>query len=182
MTKDDRTGSIFFEQGKRLVHIPSGMQFPPRIGRFDRLARPTVFDRMGYNVSVGYSESGWLFRSRRTWVTIYVYPSAVIADTAAGSLEAEFQRAKADLFRLNPDATLVAESAASLTDLEGTVAGWRASFLVQALGAMTTSELQLFRRGVWVLKLRITYGRSRWNPSECGADEFLRVLGCPRGT
>ena len=182
MTVVDHTGTIFFEQGTILVHIPSGMHFPARIGRFDRLPRPTVYDRMGYNVSVGYDESAWVFKSRKAWVTVYVYPSAVISDTTAGSLDAEFLRAKSDLLRLSPDATLVAESAASLTDSEGTVVGRQASFLLRAHGGMTTSEMHLFRRGVWVLKLRLSCRSSRRNANESRSAEFLKMLGCPRGT
>jgi len=157
------------------------MQFPSRIGRFNRLPRPTVYDPMGYNVSVGYNESAWIFKSKRAWGTVYVYPSPMVFDTPAGSLRAEFERAKSELLRLSPDATPLAESDASLTDSEGTVAGRQALFLMHARGALTVSELKVFRRGIWVLKLRLSSHASRRNKNAGRSAEFLRVLGCPRG-
>lgn len=179
----DSTAQVFFEQGGTLVHVPSGMQFPRCVCGFEREERPTVYgSALGLNVSVGYRRRSGFFGSKTTTLTLYVYPGAVIADAPEAALEAEFQRAKADITTIYPDAAIELESYATLPDGECTVAGRRALFRIPGRDGKTLSELQLFRRGVWVLKSRVTIRQSRWTKRDRGATDVLEMLGIPRGT
>jgi hypothetical protein len=182
MTWVDASGSIFFEHQGVLVHLPSGMQFPAEIGRFERVALPTVYDRMGYNVSVGYSRASGFFRTRRTTLTVYVYAGNLMVDAPQGPLHAEFQSSKIDVLKEHPDATLVEELDSTIPDAEGSVSGRVARFRIPAAGRETISEVYLFRRGVWLLKYRVTHEGRPQPAAKSDTSTVMKVLGCQRGT
>ena len=161
-------GGSFFEQGGTLVHIPSSMQFPQRSDRFERELRPTVYDRMGYNVSVGYNRTSRLFRAG--------------SDRSYGVRLSWWRRAKTEVLKVHSAATLLAEAAVTLSDPDGDVPGRRASYHVPTEAREVISVVQLFRRGIWVLKYRVTYFRSQRSDPDLGVMAVVQALGCPRGT
>jgi hypothetical protein len=176
----DPTGRIYFERNGILVHIPSGMKFPARVGAFERDGLPLVHDRIGYNVGVGYTRRHGLFKQRRTTLSVFVYPWALQAEGGDGRMLADFRGVIGDVLRVQPGATLVSEGEETLTGAEGIVKGRRARFRIPQRSGISVSDLYLFRRGIWLVKHRITYPPSIGELQSSETMSILNALGYPR--
>lgn len=182
MAKLDSTGEIFFEQRGLLSHIPSGMKFPLRIGRFERESQPCVYDRQGYNMSIGYRQAAWPFGGFSAVLRVRVFPGPILADAPGSALESQFERAKAEMLNLLPDTVVLGEASVALTDSEGLVSGRRVSFAVQGRRRGMRAALQLFRRGMWFVQHSLVHRRPARIEIADGTMALLNGLGCPRGT
>lgn len=165
-------GPFLIHVGDDLVHQASGMDFPSRVGEFQR-ASGHVYNANGRDISVGYNMLGV---NGTIVATVYVYPAPslisigspdnVIADARAKLTQMEFARRKREIVLSHRDATLLDESPYDLVQASGSLAGWKAvfSYALNVNGNMAPARSQLFVfclvHGPWALEYRFTYPQS----------------------
>ncbi|MCR6643210.1 MAG: hypothetical protein NVV62_00900 [Terricaulis sp.] len=176
-------------QGQAYIHVNSGMVFPVGVGPFTRVG-VTRYSENAYDESVGYSTLVAAPGSEIA-ATVYVYPAPqlrsygsppdVIASARAYLCASDFSRARVDIERAHPGATLISSSEAVLYNAGVMHNGFQAHYSFTAPrfamrdAVPVRSELYVFCASErWLLKYRFTY------PADYDAapqiDAFLRGL------
>ena len=170
--------------GGSLVHKPSRIAFPARVGDFAREGTRTyVAD--GSDVSAAYNYVG---PDGAIAATSYVYPSPKLVsigspqhviDTARAKLSKdEFERRKQELVRAHPQAVLVSESPFTAADgRRGVMAEYeyRQPFAGAVQRVRSRLYLLTYVNGSWAVKHRITFPAGM--AAQSMVDRFVREFG-----
>lgn len=141
--------------GNRLVHVPSNIVFPPKIGLFNRIDTH-VFGSGGRDVSARYQLDAFIVGD------VYVYP----VGTYAPDLNGEFRVQQNAIREKNKNVKLVAETTIQSSQSDRTVTGRKATYdLVRGLFGepphQCGSQLIVFRDGPWFVAYRFSYPSER---------------------
>ena len=147
------------------VHSATGMTFPLEVAGFNR-DRILRYDKKGLDVSAGYNSSDLI---RPVAATVYIFPAPSLISIGSSRETVEPARAlltqrgfdlvKAAIVDAHPDAKLVEEGEASLTQGGKTYRGKRAAFEFREFLATARSEVYVFYYvgEKWTIKYRFTY-------------------------
>jgi hypothetical protein len=141
--------------GNRLVHVPSNISFPAKIGLFNRIDTH-VFGSGGRDISARYQLDAFIVGD------VYVYP----VGTYAPDLNGEFRVQQNAIREKNKNVKLVAETTIQISQNDRTVTGRKATYdLVRGLFGerphQCGSQLIVFRDGPWFVAYRFSYPAER---------------------
>ena len=141
--------------GNRLVHVPSNVVFPAKIGLFNRIDTH-VYGSGGRDVSVRYQLDAFIVADT------YVYP----VGTYAPDLTGEFRVQQRAIREKNKNVKLVAETTVQTTQNGRTITGRKATYdLVRGLFGepphQCGSQLLVYRDGPWFVAHRFSYPSER---------------------
>ena len=142
-------------EGNRLLHAPSNIVFPAKVGLFDRIDTH-VFGSGGRDVSVRYQLDTFIVGD------VYVYP----VGTYAPDLNSEFRIQQRAIGEKNKNVKLVAETTTQITQNGRNITGRKAVYdLVRGLFSEPPhkcgSQLVVFRDGPWFVAYRFSYPGER---------------------
>src|SRR2546423_5336456 len=142
-------------EGHRLLHVPSNIVFPAKLGLFDRLDTH-VYGSGGRDVSVRYQLDTFILGD------VYVYPVGIYA----ADLNGEFRVQQKAIRQKNKNAKLAADTTIQINQNERTVTGRKATYdLVRGLFGepphQCGSQLLVFRDGPWFVAYRFSYPGER---------------------
>ena len=141
--------------GNQLLHVPSNVVFPAKIGLFNRIDTH-VYGSGGRDVSVRYQLDAFIVAD------IYVYP----VGTYAPDLSGEFRVQQQAIRESNKNVKLVAETTVQTTQNGRTITGRKATYdLVRGLFGepphQCGSQLFVYRDGPWFVAHRFSYPSER---------------------
>src|SRR2546421_6239309 len=141
--------------GNRLLHVPSNIIFPSKIGLFDRIDTH-VYGSGGRDVSIRYQLDTFILAD------VYVYPVGLYA----ADLNGEFQVQQRAIREKNKNVKLAADTTIQISQNERTVTGRKATYdLVRGLFGepphQCASQLIVFRDGPWFVAYRFSYPGER---------------------
>lgn len=141
--------------GNRLVHVPSNIVFPAKIGLFNRIDTH-VYGSGGRDVGARYQLDAFIVGD------VYVYP----VGTYAPDLNGEFRVQQNAIREKNKNVKLVAETTIQISQNDRTVTGRKATYdLVRGLFGepphQCGSQLIVFRDGPWFVAYRFSYPSER---------------------
>ena len=141
--------------GNRLLHVPSNIIFPSKIGLFNRIDTH-VYGSGGRDVSARYQLDAFVVGD------VYVYP----VGTYAPDLNGEFRVQQKAIGEKNSNAKLVAETTIQASQSDRAVTGRKAIYdLVRGLFGEPPhkcgSQLIVFRDGPWFIAYRFSYPSER---------------------
>jgi len=142
-------------EGNRLLHVPSNLLFPAKIGLFNRIDTH-VYGSGGRDVSVRYQLDAFIVSD------VYVYP----VGTYASDLNGEFRVQQNAIRESNENVKLVAETTIQTTQNGRTITGRKAIYdLVRGLFGEPPhkcgSVLVVFRDGPWFVAYRFSHPAER---------------------
>jgi hypothetical protein len=154
--------------GNILIHTPSNVVFPAKVGLFNRFTT-NVYGSAGRDVSVRYALDTFILGD------VYVYP----VGTYAPDLTGEFRVQQRAIREKNEKVKLVAETTIQTTQNGRTLTGRKATYdLVRALFGEKPhkcgSVLVVFRDGSWFVAYRFSYGAERSAIATKHIDDFLQ--------
>jgi hypothetical protein len=159
------------EARKPYLHEPTGFTFPADVGAFQRVG-VYQFDERGRNVSAGYGD-----RALRIVMTLYIYPRQ--GQAAAG----HFERVKADVLKVAPEAKWVEGGAWTLRQGDREYAGFRGTYRMtrrfNGADQEVLSEAYLLAHGEQFVKYRITYPSADAGAARLRVDAFLERFALP---
>jgi len=141
--------------GNRLLHVPSNIVFPGKIGLFNRIDTH-VYGSGGRDVSARYQLDAFIVGD------VYVYP----VGTYAPDLNGEFRVQQNAIREKNKNVKLVAETTIQTSQNGRTITGRKATYdLVRGLFGEPPhkcgSQLIVFRDGPWFVAYRLSYPSER---------------------
>jgi hypothetical protein len=141
--------------GNRLVHLPSNIVFPAKIGLFNRIDTH-VYGSGGRDISARYQLDAFIVGD------VYIYP----VGTYAPDLNGEFRVQENAIREKNKNVKLVAETTIQISQNDRTVTGRKATYdLVRGLFGepphQCGSQLIVFRDGPWFVAYRFSYPSER---------------------
>src|SRR5437588_1807608 len=141
--------------GNRLLHVPSNIIFPSKIGLFNRIDTH-VYGSGGRDVSARYQLDAFIVGD------VYVYP----VGTYAPDLNGEFRVQQNAIRAENSNVKLVAETTIQGSQSDRAVTGRKAIYdLVRGLFGESPhkcgSQLIVFRDGPWFIAYRFSYPSER---------------------
>jgi hypothetical protein len=164
------------------VHEFSNFVFPKKVGHFLRLNMQNN-DRHGSDVSVEYNSDTGIM------LTVQVYPARRSSlETGKDPLEAHFQGVKGTVLRNSPDAQLISEGPARVTQKGKSYSGKMAVMTMEDFRARAKpsrkrpkgiSELRVFRLGEHFIKYRMTYSEAIRGNAEKEIRDFMIRLKWP---
>ena len=139
----------------RLLHVPSNIVFPAKIGLFNRIDTH-VYGSGGRDVSARYQLDAFIVADT------YVYP----VGTYAPDLSGEFRVQQKAIRESNKKVKLVAETTIQTTQNGRTITGRKATYdLVRGLFGepphQCGSQLLVYRDGPWFVAHRFSYPSER---------------------
>ena len=142
-------------EGNSLIHTPSSVAFPAKIGLFDRIDTH-VYGSNGRDVSARYHLDAFII------CDVYVYPVGTYAPDLSGEFRVQQQAIRED----NKNVKLVAETTIQTTQSGRTITGRKATYdLVRGLFGEPPhkcgSVLVIFRDGEWFVAYRFSYPAER---------------------
>ena len=142
-------------EGNRLLHVPSNVFFPAKIGLFNRIDTH-VYGSGGRDVSARYQLDAFIVAD------VYVYP----VGTYAPDLTGEFGVQKNAIRESNKNVKLVAETTIQTTQSGRIITGRKATYdLVRGLFGEPPhkcgSVLVVYRDGPWFVAHRFSYPAER---------------------
>jgi hypothetical protein len=138
-----------------LLHKPSGVVFPVRVGMFQS-AGPHSYDGRGRDVSVKYHLDQLIIAD------VYAYP----AGSSRAAFDVEFATQQNAIRSLNKNVRLISQSATSIRQGGRVIQGRQATYdlerpLFGKTRAKAGSQFLLFRDGPWFVAYRFSYPRER---------------------
>jgi hypothetical protein len=154
-------------EGNRLLHTPSGVLFPEKIGLFNRIDTK-VYGSNGRDVGARYQLDTFIVGD------VYVYP----VGTYAQDLSGEFQVQQRAIREENKNVRLVAETTLQTTQNGRTITGRKATYdLARGLFGEPPhkcgSQLIIFRDGRWFVAYRFSYPSERSSIAAKHIADFL---------
>ncbi len=147
-TGNTAAAGVFKKTGDGLIHQPSGVAFPARIGSFESVERPHTYDRKGHDVSMRYE------LPRQIVADVYAYP----VTQTTGGLDSEFHRQENAIKQLNRNVRLVSRENALIVQSGHRVTGKHATYDLERSFQGSTyvkagSQMYIFRDGIVVRRL-----------------------------
>lgn len=164
------------------VHEFSNFVFPKKVGHFLRLDMHNN-DRHGRDVSVEYNSDTGII------LTVQVYPAwRSTLEVRKDPLEEHFQGVMGTVLRNSPDAQLISEGPARVTQNGKSYSGKMAVMTMQDFRAKSKpsrkrpkgiSDLRLFRLGEYFIKYRMAYSEAIRGKAEKEIKGFMISLKWP---
>ena len=152
-----------------IVHVPSGVIFPPRVGAF-RFATTKIYGSGGRDAGAGYN-AGSMIRG-----DVYVYPLG----TYGKDFNAELRVQQNAIKQANQAVKLISQSRFQLNQSGRSISGMRVQYeLTRSLWGEKArrcgSQLYLFRDGPWLVQGRFSYPIEHGGTADKQVADFLRL-------
>jgi hypothetical protein len=154
--------------GNRLLHVPSRVLFPAKVGLFNR-GETRLHDSTGRDVSVRYMLPELII------CDVYSYPSG----GRLGDLSQEFVRQQEDIRRLNKNVRLISETDTQIIQSGHAIRGKKATydlvrtFFIGEPKRKCGSQLMVFQDGPWFIAYRFSYPRERSDIAAKHVNDFV---------
>lgn len=153
--------------GGRLLHVPSQVSFPAKVGLFNR-ANTRLYDSTGRDISVRYILDAFILGD------VYVYPSG----GPRGDLNREFATQQNAIRRLNKNVKLLSQTSVQATQRGRNISGRKATYeFVRGLFGEPPhncgSELIVFQDGRWFVAYRFSFPREKSSIASKHVADFL---------
>ena len=167
-------------------HREAGIVFPETVAGLPCVEVRT-YDAKGLDVSAVYA---LLDVSNPVVVTVYVYPASkltsigspadVVATARRRLTDAHFEQVKREVVKRHPDASLLADTEATMVFRGESLYGRSATFTARDPSAGRTqwimTHAEVFAFGKWVIKFRVTHPASTEGSAKGMIDAFKRAF------